>query len=299
MANGVFIYRSDSTYEDDPAAQYQFPAQYLSRAKEFIADWVIYLEPTKVARTRGYFAVACVQQIIPDPKAEGMYIAIIEPGTYLDFASPVAFKGSEGPIERGLLNPHGKISGRAQSAVRPIATEDFYRILDLGLDGGRTLLPRNDGSTVVPGVGDEGVIFETETPRERVQRLTTRIARDHVFRVSVLKAYEETCALTGLKLINGGGRAEVAAAHIKPVAANGPDSINNGIALSGTAHWMFDRGLISLSNDLDIVISRHVNDVESVRGFLNKSLRARAPMNVNAKPHPHYLQWHRENCFKS
>ena len=43
---------------------------------------------------------------------------------------------------------------------------------------------------------------------------------------------------------NGGGRAEAQAAHIQPVAENGPDSLRNGVALSSTFHWMFDRGLI-------------------------------------------------------
>jgi hypothetical protein len=82
----------------------------------------------------------------------------------------------------------------------------------------------------------------------------SRIMRDRVFRRIVLRAYDQRCAITGLKLINGGGRAEVAAAHIRPVEASGPDIVNNGIALSGTAHWMFDRGLISLSDDLEILV---------------------------------------------
>ncbi|MDO6413728.1 HNH endonuclease signature motif containing protein [Sphingomonas sp. BIUV-7] len=45
-----------------------------------------------------------------------------------------------------------------------------------------------------------------------------------------------------MKLINGGGRAETEAAHVMSVEAGGPDAVNNGIALSGTIHWMFDRG---------------------------------------------------------
>uniref|UniRef100_UPI001953CABF HNH endonuclease n=1 Tax=Klebsiella aerogenes TaxID=548 RepID=UPI001953CABF len=82
--------------------------------------------------------------------------------------------------------------------------------------------------------------FQFDQDRDRVGYLTSRIMRERAFRRVVLRAYDERCAVTGLKLINGGGRAEVVAAHIKPVAANGPDSIRNGIALSGTAHWMFD-----------------------------------------------------------
>ena len=61
--------------------------------------------------------------------------------------------------------------------------------------------------------------------------------------------------MTGLRIINGGGRSEVQAAHIRPVASSGPDSVRNGLALSGTAHWMFDRGLLSIGDDYSILIA--------------------------------------------
>ena len=73
MAFGVFIHRSDSIYDDSPAERYQFPGQYLTRAQAFVGDWILYYEPRKVAETRGYFAVAKIQRIIPDPGAPGMY----------------------------------------------------------------------------------------------------------------------------------------------------------------------------------------------------------------------------------
>lgn len=102
----------------------------------------------------------------------------------------------------------------------------------------------------------------------------------------------------GLRLINGGGRAEVEAAHIRPVEANGPDIVNNGLALSGTAHWMFDRGLIGIDDDLKILISRQVNDAEGVAAMMNESGQILPTMRLNDRPHPHFLRWHRENCFK-
>lgn len=120
-----------------------------------------------------------------------------------------------------------------------------------------------------------------------------------MFRRVVLTAYGERCAMTGLKLINGGGRAEVEAAHIKPVAADGPDKVNNGLSLSGTMHWMFDRGLVSATDDLRILVSRHVNDAESVGAMLNKSGCLLQPIRALDRPHPHFLQWHREHCFKA
>src|SRR5262245_42500132 len=82
MGFGVFIHRADSVYDDRPAEQYQFPSQYLGRVRACLGDWIIYYEPRKVAETRGYFAIAKVQDVVPDPKASDMYLAVIEPGSY-------------------------------------------------------------------------------------------------------------------------------------------------------------------------------------------------------------------------
>jgi putative restriction endonuclease len=297
MAFGVFIHRTDSIYDDSPAERYQFPSQYLGRVSACINDWIVYYEPVKVRCSRGYFAVAKVERVISDPQAPGMYIAMIEPGSYLEFANAVPFSGPDGLVERGLLNDTGKISGRAQSAVRPISPADFNSILDLGLEDRAPLLPRVDdlGS---PFVREDSITFIAEQERIRIPTLISRVERDRVFRRVVLRAYDERCAITGLKLINGGGRAEAEAAHIRPVEANGPDSVQNGIALSGTVHWMFDRGLISLSDDLDIMISRQANDTDSITGLINRSGRANLPLRAIDRPHPHFLAWHRDNVFK-
>lgn len=296
MGHGVFIHRSDSIYDDSPAERYQFPAQYLGRVRACVGDWIIYYEPRKVVGTRGYFAVAKVQTVIPDPGAPSMNIAVIEPGSYLDFPSPVPFRGHDGIVETSVLNAAGQISGRAQSAVRPITAEDFSRIVALGLGEDEPVLPREPAGN---GMGEEEQApFQHEQDRERVPVLTSRKIRDRVFRRVVLRAYDERCVVTGLKLINGAGRAEVAAAHIRPVEANGPDIVTNGIALSGTAHWMFDRGLISLADDLEILISRQVNDTDAVRAMINGSGRALEPQRRSDRPHPHFLNWHREHCFK-
>jgi putative restriction endonuclease len=298
MGFGVFIHRLDSIYDDNPAEQYQFPSQYLSRVEACLGDWIIYYEPRKVADTRGYFAIARVGHVIPDPSVSGMYLALIEPGSYLDFASPVPFSGSAGPIERGVLNEQGRISGRAQSAVRSISSTDFNRIVELGLAEGTPLLPRLDDDVGPSGLEQEQQLFRFDQQRDRVSVTVSRVLRDRIFRRVVLRAYDERCAVTGLKLINGSGRAEVEAAHIRPVEASGPDIVSNGIALSGTAHWMFDRGLISFADDLEILVSRQTNDPDGVRSLINKSGRALAPERLSDRPHPHFLKWHREHCFK-
>jgi putative restriction endonuclease len=301
MTKGVFIYRASSEYNDDPTAQYQFPTRrYLSRAAAMIDDWVIYLEPRR-GGTRGYFATAKVQSVVPDPTDPDMHLALIEPGSFVEFDNHVPFSDMDGPIERGLLNADGEASGNKQAAVRPISDADFNRIIDRGLSDETALLPRTDQPEAAI-IGDR--LFEEQTPyafevvRDRVALLTSRAVRDRAFRRDVVAAYDSRCAFSGLKLINGGGRAEVEAAHIRPVEHGGPDAIANGVALSGTAHWMFDRGLIALEDDLSISVSRQVNDIESVWNFVQPSRRATLPSNQANRPHPNFLAWHRDHVFK-
>ena len=295
MAKGVFLYREDSRYEDRPWAVYQFPEPYLSRASQMVGDWVVYMEPVKAGR-KGYHAVAKVERITPDPTTPGMHLAIIDPTSYLDFDHNVAFQSSGQYPERSVLNEAGRVSGRAQAAVRTIPPDDFNRIVGLGLDTHDELLPRTDAGVGATSLAEDQVPYEFE--QDRVQMLTMRTVRARVFRTRVLKAYDRRCAFTGFQFINGGGRAEVEAAHIKSVEAKGPDVVQNGLALSGTVHWMFDRGLLSIGDDDRILLSNHINDVDGLRRLLHDDGRARFPETVQERPDPTFLRWHREYCFK-
>ena len=166
----------------------------------------------------------------------------------------------------------------------------------MGLETQESLLPRVDEAPSLSLVRDVQTPFVYDEDKTKV--LTMRTVRDRIFRSKVLKAYGSRCALTGFKFINGGGRAEVEAAHIKSVGAKGPDVVQNGLALSGTIHWMFDRGLITVADDRQILLSNHINDVDGVRKILNVGGRAIFPEQASERPDPRYLQWHRKQCFK-
>lgn len=295
MSKGIFLFREDSIYDDRPWEVYQFPRPYLSRASQMVGDWVIFLEPTKAGK-KGYHAVGQVSQITPDPRIADMYLAVIDPSTYLEFDRDVPFQSGGAYPERSVLNDQGRVSGRAQAAVRPIPDSDFNRIITMGLDAQEPLLPRVDDAPLPAKVFDHQTPFLHEEDKTKV--LTLRTVRDRIFRSKVLKAYGSRCALTGFKFINGGGRAEVEAAHIKSVGAKGPDVVQNGLALSGTIHWMFDRGLLSVADDRQILLSNHINDVDGVRKILNENGLAVFPEHPSERPDPRYLQWHREQCFK-
>jgi len=273
---------------DKPDQRYQFPKSYLSRAKQFEGDWVVYREPVK-AGNKGFYAIALVEKIVPDPTKAEHFLALIKPGSYLDFPYLVPHRLNGQLVESDLRT--------SMASVRTLSPRDFAKIVGLGLGDHDDILPRTDqlsGSFLA----EDRSAFAFDEEQERRQVLTNRTVRDAAFRKVVIEAYECRCAFSGLKIINGGGRAEVEAAHIKPVSANGPDSVNNGLALSGTLHWMFDRGLLTLDNDFSIKISRHVNDFDSAERLLLPNLRAIVPSDPYLHPRADFIAWHQEHVFK-
>ena len=295
-SKGVFVIGSHSIYEDEPERFYRFPPKWMGNASKVVGNWIIYQEPRR-AGPRGYYAVAKVGKIVPDPATKDMFLALIEPGTYLEFGRDVPFQLDGQAVERGLLNPDGRLNnGRAIQSIRAMSNADFNRIIDLGLIDEEGLLSRSQEADSQPALVKEDQA-PWEGPIDRAIALVSRKVRDRQFRVRVLQAYDSRCALTGMKLINGGGRAETEAAHIMSVEVGGPDVITNGIALSGTVHWMFDRGLISVSDAGDILLSSKINDIEGVSKIIYGDRRARFPQQQDQCPHPRYLAWHRENCF--
>jgi putative restriction endonuclease len=94
-----------------------------------------------------------------------------------------------------------------------------------------------------------------------------------------------------------GGHPEVQTAQIRPVAAGGSDSIRNGLALSGTVHWMFDRGLISVDDDHSILVATG-RLPEAITRLIREDRKLAKPDRTEARSHSAHLRFHRENIFK-
>src|SRR6056297_1525084 len=295
MTKLVLMHKPDSIYEDKLDEVYDFTRQYLKATREAEGDWIIYYEPVK-AGPRGYFAVAKVSRIIPKPGAEGRYLAVIEQGSFLSFDAEVPRLLDGQPLEASLREADGsaKKGGSVQLAVRRISEADFARIVNLGLPADLEESEATHYNPKLGGFGEGGVAFE----RPVLERLTRRPYRDVAFRRKVRAAYDYRCAMSGLRLRNGGGRPEVQAAHIRPVEHDGSDSVRNGLALSGTLHWMFDRGLISVADDNEtVLVSRNKVPGDVVDRLLGPDGTIWKPKDKRNWPHPANLAWHRENIF--
>jgi putative restriction endonuclease len=209
---------------------------------------------------------------------------------YIEFDRPVPFREGNRTYESLLAKTDGSTNkGAFGRSVRSIPSDEFEEILRAGF--ARELDPWEQESGVVAEPPPEF------PPRAISTQLVTRPFREVAFRRHVREAYGNRCAVSGLRIINGGGRPEVQAAHIRPVQDSGPDTVRNGLALTGTLHWLFDRGLLSVSDDYRVLVAEDRVEVDVLR-LIRPDRRLMVPTAPEHRPHPAYLGWHRENVFK-
>lgn len=293
----IFDTRAGSEYDDDIVERYHFPNRYLDEAKKAVGDWIIYREPRRGGGRQAYVAMARLLRIDPDPARPDHSYARLSDFQLFDRVVPL--EHSAGFYERQLNFVPAKGRGAALQgkSIRAIADVEFASIVVAGLE--ETFDPANAVRLQLdPEHVDPETLSLLLAPLEEKERriatiLLNRKIREASFRRRVLAAYDNTCAITGLRLINGGGKAEVQAAHIWSVADGGPDVERNGLALSATVHWLFDRHLISLTDNHGLLVSHNRVPTELQVLFEKQLERIRLPKDERLWPHIPYVQKHR------
>jgi putative restriction endonuclease len=296
---GVFDTKPNSGYDDEITHRYHFPSQYRGTADSLVGKWIVYREPQRNRGRRAYIATARVLRIDPDTTLAGHAYAVI--ADYLPFDRAVPFS-SDGTYREAPLRAVGdptRVGAYMQGkSVRELSDADFAAIVREGLS--ETLSPENAVRLELdPQHVDEQTLSLLDAPADEQERrveqiLLNRKIRDANFRRQVCDAYDNRCAVTRLRIINGGGKAEAQAAHIWSVATGGPDVVQNGIALSGTAHWLFDRHLISLTDDYRLLVSHNRVPAELRELFAKQLDRIHLPADARLWPHQTYVARHRE-----
>jgi putative restriction endonuclease len=248
-----------------------------------------------------------VTDITEDPSLPDHFYASID--SYLPFDHDVPFLDGGSYYEGKLVKEDGSTNkGAFGRAVRHLSDREYDRIVLAGFAhvlGEQPRLrpspdPAEEPMRPVFGFGETAQAdfsVPDEQDRTLITQLVSRPFRDKAFSTAIKTAYRDTCAMTGLKIINGGGRSEVQAAHIRPVADRGPDSVRNGLALSGTIHWMFDRGLLSVDDDYSLLLAKgRLPDV--AERLLVPDRKLILPQRQELRPHPKFLNYHRDVVFK-
>lgn len=104
------------------------------------------------------------------------------------------------------------------------------------------------------------------------------LVRSAVFGREVLRAYQSTCAVSGLQLLSTTGAAPLLdACHIVPWSVSHDDTIGNGLALCPNLHRAFDRHLFWVDGDYRVRVAEGFGELGGhdygVQRFNGQSLR--------------------------
>lgn len=293
---GVFTAREGSGYDDRLENRYHFPNRYLSAVEKVVGDWIVYHEPRRGGGRMAYIAAARVAALVPDPERPGHSYALMQDFLPFDRITPI--RHGSGFYEEGAGRTEFVGAYFQGRSIRTITDAEFAAIVRVGLD--EVLDVRNRSlMDLDPEQLDEQARQLLDLPRGQQERridqiLMNRPIRDAAFRSSVRRAYDYTCAITGISLRNGGGRPEVDGAHIWSVEDGGPDVVQNGIALSKTMHWMFDRGLLGIRDDYSLIVSHNKVPPEYRSLIGERERQIRLPEKEIHWPDRFYLAKHRE-----
>lgn len=125
-------------------------------------------------------------------------------------------------------------------------------------------------------------------------------SREAVFRREIIKLYDDTCCVTGVRVSAPYSFSMVDACHIVPFYKTFNNHPTNGIALCPNLHRAFDKGAMSVDDQYRVMVSGTFVENESSR----YSLKALAgtllelPVDKRFWPDREAFAWHREHIFK-
>lgn len=128
----------------------------------------------------------------------------------------------------------------------------------------------------------------------------TKKARDPLFRDKILRAYEYSCAICGFNVRLGQNVVAVEAAHIQWHQAGGPDNEDNGIALCSLHHKLFDRGVFTISQESELLVSEAAYGSNGFEEWLMRyhGKPVRHPIRPEYAPRDLFLHWHVREVFR-
>jgi len=119
--------------------------------------------------------------------------------------------------------------------------------------------------------------------------------RGSLFKREIPKLYNNTCCISGMKIDATISVSMIDACHIVPFSESLDDTISNGIALCPNLHRAFDRGLISIDSNYNVIVSSVFKEDltnYSIKHF--DGMKITLPKEESYYPSLGNFRWHRE-----
>lgn len=118
--------------------------------------------------------------------------------------------------------------------------------------------------------------------------------RSGAFRKYISREYNETCAISQIAINALDSFSVIDACHIVPFCLSNSDHITNGIALCPNLHRAFDRGLISIGENYEVLVKNSFVESKSIYGIRQfEGKKINLPKNELYYPSQTNLGWHR------
>jgi putative restriction endonuclease len=125
-------------------------------------------------------------------------------------------------------------------------------------------------------------------------------ARDTLFRREIVRLYDDTCCITGVRVSAPYAFSMVDACHIVPFYKTFNNHPTNGIALCPNLHRAFDKGAISIDNEYRVTVSPTFVENEtsqySLKALSKKQIKL--PKDERFIPDLEAFARHRKHTFK-
>ena len=139
-----------------------------------------------------------------------------------------------------------------------------------------------------------------DDPQGPDYRFTRRRVRSPGFAEAVLSAYAYACAMCGYDGVLGQKPVGIEAAHIRWHSQDGPDDLDNGLALCALHHALFDFGVLGVTENRTVRVSP-LYTAGSSAGHAVKALQDEPlalPSRRLTSASYDFLHWHDQQVFK-
>jgi putative restriction endonuclease len=205
-------------------------------------------------------------------------------------------------VQMDLVGPLASrlVTGRFESSVESALRDDPVLIGTTA----RALVLSNFPETVAPDVlaavgFDPDAVLSPAVDLGDNRRAAMQRRRNPAWRTAVLQAWDRQCAFCGYDGQLAGASAGIDAAHVRWFTFDGPDDLDNGLALCALHHKLFDLGALGLDLNLRVLVSAVFTARASAgRAVYELHGRLLTPRPGTVTPSAGHITWHTREVFK-